>query len=226
MSDRPNLFPPTSKKFVPDPDSLEGRLLLSRTVSFADGTSFFFPTFARLPRTGGALIQSGTALTVGVGQRTSNTVNLTNGASGTGLVEWNSRAPHTVTGVQSILVQAARSGRDQITINLAAIDAFASAAGTTTSLALPKSHSHLLHALRPLRTSGTAVQTGTVLDINVTGRKINQLAIESWNFGHLVEPQWNGSGVHTFSDVSTIIIVIRNGTNDFVGLDNSVAKGP
>jgi hypothetical protein len=42
----------------------------------------------------------------------------------------------------------------------------------------------------------------------------------------MVQPQWNGSGVHTFTGVSTIIVVIRNGTNDFVGLDNAVAKGP
>jgi hypothetical protein len=174
------------------------------------------------------LIQSGTALTIGVGQRTSNTVNLTNGSAGTGLVEWNGRAPHSVTSVQSILVQAAPSRRDKITIDLGSSTALAtaSASSTTTDLASPRTHSHSLHALRLPRTSGTAVQTGTVLDINITSRKINQLAIESWNFGQKVQAEWNGSGLHTFAGVNTIIVVFRNGTSDFMALDNAVAKGP
>jgi hypothetical protein len=172
------------------------------------------------------LIQSGTALTVGVGQRSSNTVNITDGGSGAATVEWNGRAPHSVMAFQAILVQAATSRRDRITINLGSSTALATAGATTAATPTARTHSQVIHALRSPRTGPIAVQTGTVLDINVTARKINQLAIENWNFGHMVQAQWSGSGVHTFTDVSTIIVVIRNGTNDFLALDNAVVKGP
>ena len=119
MSARPSDQPPNSpRKFVPSVNPLESRLLLSRQVPFPDGTSFSFPTFVWLPRTGGALIQSGTALTVGVGQRTSNTVNIAQAGGGAAAVEWNGRPQHSITGVQAILVQAGNAAHDQIKINL------------------------------------------------------------------------------------------------------------
>jgi hypothetical protein len=227
MSDQPHPSRSSARKFSPDVDCLERRRLLSRTVSFPDGASFIFPTFLRLPRTGGALIQSGTALTVGVGQRTSNTVRIENSVAGTPSVEWNGRAPHLVAGFQAILVQAGRATSDRIRIDLGSMSAMAAAStsSTTTAMGSERAHSHVLHAFRTSRTGVVAIQTGTVLTINDTARKINQLAIESWNFGHMVQPQWNGSGVHTFTDVNTIIVVIRNGNRDFVALDNAVAKG-
>ena len=46
MSDQPSLQGPgPSRKFLPEVKPLESRLLLSRQVSFPDGTSFIFPTF-------------------------------------------------------------------------------------------------------------------------------------------------------------------------------------
>ena len=69
MSDQPSLQGPgPSRKFLPEVKPLESRLLLSRRVSFPDGTSFIFPTFTHLPRTGGVSEQSGTVLGIGVGQ--------------------------------------------------------------------------------------------------------------------------------------------------------------
>jgi hypothetical protein len=206
-------------------NSLESRLLLSRQVTFPDGSSFIFPLFMHLPRTGGALIQSGTALTLGVGQRTSNTVNITNQGSGAESVEWNGRAAHEVPAVQAILVQAAGSRHDQITINLVNSTAMA-VASAPTATGFAKAVSHPIHVLSRPRTGGTAVQTGSVLTITVTSRKINTVAVESWNHGQMVEAHWNGGVLQTFSGVDTIIVDIRNSTNDFVALDNAVAKGP
>ena len=52
MSDQPSpQGPGPSRKFLPEVKPLESRLLLSRQVSFPDGTSFIFPTFIHLPRT-------------------------------------------------------------------------------------------------------------------------------------------------------------------------------
>ena len=78
MSDQPSLQGPgPSRKFLPEVKPLESRLLLSRQVSFPDGTSFIFPTFIHLPRTGGVSEQSGTVLGIGVGQPMTNTVQVT-----------------------------------------------------------------------------------------------------------------------------------------------------
>ncbi len=217
-----------SRKFVPDMVALEGRLLLSRAVSFPDGTTFVFPIFPRLPRTGGALLQSGTALTVGVGQRTSNTVNVSNLGGQAVSVEWNGRPTHSVTNVQAILVQAAVSRRDQVLVDLGAATALATAgpSGVTTALGFARNVSHPVHALISPRTSPTAVQTGTVLTIRDTSPRITSLAISSVNSGQQVQVEWSGSGIRSFTGVSTIIVDIANGRRDFIALDNVVSKSP
>jgi hypothetical protein len=233
MSARPSDQAQDSKrKFAPSVNPLESRLLLSRQVPFPDGTSFSFPTFMRLPRTGGALIQSGKALTVGVGQRTSNTVNIAEEGGGAAAVEWNGLPQHSITGVQAVLVQAGTAAHDKIKINLTGSAAVAGAmsvpafeaSATAPGHASPASHA--VNAVRGPRTGGTAVQIGTVLTISVTARKINAVTIESWNSGQMVQAEWNGGDQHSFTGVSTIIVDVRNGSKDFVALDNVVAEGP
>jgi hypothetical protein len=216
----------TSRKLVPDVDGLENRFLLSRAVSFPNGASIIFPTFPRLPRTGGALLQSGTALTVGVGQHTSNTVHVSGLSGGTASVEWNGRAPHSLTGVEEILVQAASSGHDRITIELGSTTALATASVSEvpSAMAFAQDISHPVHAVRGNRTGPTAIQTGTVLKITDTSHKITELAVS--NFGQTVQLEWNGGTVPSFTGVSTIIVNITNGRKDFVAVDNAVAKGP
>jgi hypothetical protein len=201
-------------------DALENRFLLSHAVSFPGGSSFVFPIFRRLPRTGGALLQSGTALTVGVGQRTSNTVYLAGLRGGSASVEWNGRTPHSLTGVQAILVQAGRSGNDLITINVGSPIALAtaSASNTTSSSGFARDISHRVHSLRSLRTSPTAVQTGTVLTVTDNSRNVTELAIS--DYGQSVQLAWNGSTALSFTGVITIDVNIANGRKDFVALDN------
>jgi hypothetical protein len=206
-------------------DALEGRLLLSRAVFFPDGASFIFPTFRNLPRTGGVFVQSGTALSIGVGQRTSNTVHVSGLEGGMASVEWNGRAAHSLTGVQEILVQAARSGHDHIKINLGSTTALATASASdmTSAVGFAQAVSHPIRALRSPRTSPTAVQSGTVLTITDTSRKITELALS--NFDQRVQLEWNGSTDPSFTGVSTIIVNITNGRKDFVALHNAVATG-
>jgi hypothetical protein len=203
--------------------SLESRLLLSRQVGFPDGVSFIFPTFRSLPRTGGALIQSGTALTLGVGQRTSNTVNITDAGLAAQTVEWNGRAQHDVDNTHAFLVQARASRRDLITIDLGASPAFASpaASSTTTATGVPREQSYLLSALLRPRTGPTVVLSGSLLNITITSRKINEISISSSGAGQ-VEAQWKRGAAQMFTGVSTIIVDIRNGTPDFVALDNTI----
>ena len=110
--------PGPSRKFLPEVKPLEGRLLLSRQLSFPDGTSFIFPTFMRLPRTGGVSRQSGTILGIGVGQRTTNTVQVTDDGQGGIQAEWNGGPVHSFTGIRASIVQTGGSRHNQITFNL------------------------------------------------------------------------------------------------------------
>jgi hypothetical protein len=207
---------------------LESRLLLSQTVTFPDGSSFVFPTFVHLPRTGGTFLQSGTALTIGVGQRTSNTVNISEQGVGSATVEWNGLASHSVTVVQSILVQAGKSRHDQITINTGNPMALATAAApdVVPARVFAREVSHPVHAVLARRTGPTAVQTGTVLTVTVTSPKLTALEILSSNFGGQVQLESSGGAQPVFMGVNTINVDIRNGANDFVALDNVVTKSP
>ena len=100
MSDQPTLQGPgPSRKFLPEVKPLESRLLLSRQVSFPDGTSIIFPTFAHLPRTGGVSEQSGSVLSIGVGQPATNTVQVTDLGQGRIQAEWNGGPVHSFTGI-------------------------------------------------------------------------------------------------------------------------------
>jgi hypothetical protein len=224
--------PAASRKFVPDVNSLEGRLLLSQQVTFPGGASFIFPTFQRLPRTGGALLQSGTALTVGVGQPTTNTAHVGFDGIGGATVEWNGRAPHSITGVRAVLVQAGRAASDQITVHLTSATPFVAAANAPAAVTAASAASHPVHTLRlrGARTSGTAVQSGSVLTVTVTSPKINNVDINtlpaSSGSSPDVQVEWNGGSVHNFTGVDTIIVDIKNGRKDVVALDDAAATGP
>jgi hypothetical protein len=213
----------TAGRFVPSVNPLESRLLLSQQVFFPNGSQVIFPLFNRLPRTGGTAIQSGTALTVGVGQPTTNTAVFQGVGAGSISVEWNGRQPRSFTGVDATLLQIGRARRDQAIFQLTNPKTGGTAIATglleATPTASASSLSHPVNALRlRSRTSGTAVQSGSVLTITITAPKINTIEIASLNFGQTVQAEWNGGVVHNFSGVSTIIVDIRNGRNDLVGL--------
>ena len=61
--------------------------------------SFSLPS-SHLPRTGGVSVQNGTVLGIGVGQRTNNTVQVTDHGNGDFQAEWNGGPVRPFTGHQ------------------------------------------------------------------------------------------------------------------------------
>jgi len=225
MSDHLSQQAPTaSRKFLPNVNPLESRRLLSQLVFFPDRFSYSFPTFIHLPRTGGVSLQSGTTLTVGVGQRTTNKVLATLDGVGDAQAEWNGRAVHSFMGVQATLVQIGAASRDEVEFHLTNPRTGETGIAIGQFLATPassaKTVAHTVHPFRlKNRTSGTAVQSGSLLTISVTAPKINTVEISTLNFGQVVQAEWNGGAIHNVSGVSTIIVDIKNGRKDLVGLD-------
>jgi hypothetical protein len=200
---------------------LENRQLLSRTVTFPDGFSSELPIFRNLPRTGGVSVQTGAVLGIGVGQPTSNMVHVTDDGGGDFTAEWNGLASHSFGGVKSIVVEAPRARTNQIkfqlndTASIAAIAAIG--ANDPTDAAGASAGAHPLRIRS--RTSGSAVQSGSILTVTVTRSTTNSVEISNED-GASVEVEWNGGSVHSFTGVATIIVDTHKGRNDLVALDD------
>jgi hypothetical protein len=214
--------PGPSRKFLPEVKPLESRLLLSRQVGFPDGTSFSFPTFPRLPRTGGVSEQSGTVLGIGVGQPTSNTVQVTDEGHGGIQAQWNGGPVHSLTGIQATVIQAQRARSNQITFNLTSPRT--SPTAVAVGLHIPPDAALASEGGHPLRligrrTSGIAVQSGSVLTVTVNKRTTNTVEISNSD-GSAVAVEWNGGAVHSFTGVTTIVVDTQNARKDLVALDD------
>jgi hypothetical protein len=213
--------PGPSRKFLPEVKPLESRLLLSRQLTFPDGTSFSFPTFLRLPRTGGVFEQSGTVLDIGVGQPTRNTVQVTDEGQGRIQAEWNGGPVHSLTRVEATVIQTQRARSNQITFKLngrrTSPTAVAVGLHVPTNAALASDGGHPLGIMG--RTSGTAVQSGSVLTVTVDKSTTNTVEISNRG-GGAVEVEWNGGAVHSFKRVATIVVDTRNAKEDLVALDD------
>lgn len=213
-----------SRKFIPELKPLESRLLLSQSqrLSFPDGTSFVFPTFMHLPRTGGVSVQNGTVLGIGVGQRRNNAVQVTDHGNGDFQAEWNGGPVRPFTAVQSIVIEAQRARGNQITFNLTGLRTSGTAVAVGSQVPTEAvSASDVGHPLNVniRRTSGAAVQSGSMLAVTVNKPTTNILEISN-NGAGAVEVEWNGGAVHSFSGVATIVVDTRNATNNLVALDD------
>ena len=212
-----------SRKFVPELKPLESRLLLSRQVSFPDGTSFIFPTFPRLPRTGGVSEQSGTVLGIGVGQPTTNNVQVTDDGQGGVQAEWNGGPVHSFTGIRSSVIQTDRSRTNHITFNLASTRtgptavAVGSHVPTDAVLSTEGAHPEKIRLVEVRRTSGIGVQSGSVLTVTVDKRTTNTVEISDSGEG-AVAVEWNGGAVHSFAGIATIVVDTKNARTDLVAL--------
>jgi hypothetical protein len=217
MSDEPprqNTAP--SREFLPGVKPLEDRCLLS----FA-GSSGFSPLFHLLPRTGGVSAQSGSMLAIGVGQPTTNSVQLTDDGKGEIQAEWNGGPVHSFTTVATTVIQAERARTNQITLDLASprTGPAAIAVGSLATAAAATSHGgDPTPQIRVARTSGTAVQTGSLLTVTVTRPKTNLVQITNEG-GGAVQVEWNGGPVHSFSGVAEVVVDTRNARKDQVTLD-------
>jgi hypothetical protein len=226
MSDQLSLQGPgPSRRFLPEVKPLESRLLLSRQVSFPDGTSIIFPTFLRLPRTGGVSEQSGTVLGIGVGQRTTNTVQVTNDGQGGIQAEWNGGPVHSFTSIKATVIQVQRARRNQITFNLTSTRTSPTEVmvglqvPTDAALSSDGAPPQILRLTKAPRTSGTAVQSGSVLTVTVNKSTTNTVEISNSGEG-AVAVEWNGGAVHSFAGIATIVVDTRNARQDLVALDD------
>jgi hypothetical protein len=202
------------RKFAPDLNPLETRFLLS-ALTFPDGSTYTSPTFVRLPRTGGVSAQSGTLLSIGVGQRPGNMVNYTETGAGIVAAEWNGGPTHVFAGIGATIIQAERSRDDVIVFQV----------GSASPVAAESSgQTHPVHIQNARRTSGTAVQTGSLLTITVDRSTMNRVSISNYNHGAMVFAEWNGGAAHSFAGVSTIIVNVTNGTTDLVGLHDIILQ--
>ncbi len=224
MSDQLSLQGPGPvRKFHPEGKPLERRLLLSRQVSFPDGTSFIFPTCRHLPRTGGAAAQSGTTVGIGVGQPRTNTVQVTDDGQGGIQAEWNGGPVHSFTGVTSSVIQTERSRSNQITFNLTSARtgptnlAVGSLVPADAVLPSQGANPRKLGAPDVRRTSGIGVQSGSVLTVTVNKRTTNTVEISNSGAG-AVAVEWNGGAVHSFAGIATIVVDTKNAREDLVAL--------
>src|SRR5262249_11254563 len=71
--------------------------------------------------------------------------------------------------------------------------------------------------LRIARTSGHAVQTGSILTVTVNRPRTNIVQITNVGAGNVVVG-WNGGAAHSFTDVTTIIVDTHNARKDQVTL--------
>ena len=227
MSDRSSPQGSSSpKKFVPALNPLENRLVLSRTICFPDGHCFIFPDLT-LPRTGGISVQNGSVLSIGVGQPTRNTAQVTDDGKGDIQAQWNGGPVHSFAGVGTTVIQAQRARNNQITFHLTGPRTSPTAVAVGTHLSTDASSaSEGGHPLRRIaRTGGTAVQSGSILTVAVNKPKTNSVEISNNGAGK-VQVEWNGGAVHDFAGVETIVVDAKNGRKVVIGLnDSSLSSG-
>ena len=218
MSDQPShQGPGPSRKFIPDVNRLESRCLLSGRNP-RGGTTGGDDLPRLLPRTGGVFVQTGSELGIGVGQPTTNTVRVTDDHAGNVQAQWNGGPNHLLTGVTTTFIEAERARHDQITFNLTAprTSPTAVAVGSLGPMgAVPESWDG--HPLTVRRTSGTAVQSGSVLTVMVNRPKSNVVQLTNAGGGN-VQVEWNGGMSHSFTGVATIVVDTLRATKDQVTL--------
>jgi hypothetical protein len=226
MIDKPNTERhAASRDFIPEVKPLESRFLLSRSqaVSFPDGFSSELPIFRQLPRTGGAVVQTGSVLGIGVGQPKTNTAQVTDDGGGYFTAEWNGGPVHTLTGIKSAIVEGQRARTNQITFQLndPASVAVMAVTGAHDSTDAARASAEP----RPLgmrnRTSGAAFQSGSVLTVTVDRPTTNTVVISKIDDGGAVEVEWNGGAVHSFTGVDKIVVDTRKARNNVVAIDDA-----
>jgi hypothetical protein len=202
---------------------LEDRVLLSSLSSAHRERVLVFPfplpSPNRLPRTGGIFVQNGTVLDIGVGQPTTNTVQVTDDHAGHVQAEWNGGPVHSLTGVATIVVQAEWARHNQITFNLTGPTALAVVSHTPTAAA-PAHEEGSPVRIKSGRTSGTAVQSGSVLTVTVNRPASNVVQLTNNGAGN-VQAEWNGGTVHSFTGVATLFVDTQNAKKDEVILTDS-----
>jgi hypothetical protein len=158
---------------------------------------------------------------IGVGQPRSNTVQITDDGAGDIQAEWNGGPVHTFSAVTTTVIQAERARVNELTIHLTSsrTGPTAMAAGSLVATdAATVGRGQLSELLRHSRTSGQAIQSGSLLTVTVN-RPITDLVQVNNQGGGAVQVEWNGGAGHSFSGVDTIVVDTKNATRDQVTLD-------
>jgi hypothetical protein len=160
-------------------------------------------------------------VSIGVGQSTTNTVQVTDDGQGHIQADWNRGPVHSLTGIQATVIQAQRATSNRITFKLTSPRTGPTAVAVglqvraDTDLANEGGHPLIIGK----RTSGIAVQSGSVLTVTVNKPTKNTVAISNIG-GSAVEVEWNGGAIHSFTGVATIVVDTRRGRTDLVALDD------
>ena len=189
------------REFVASVTSLEGRQLLSAVSHFT--------AIERLaPERAGTAVQTSPDLTVAVNSPVTNTIHVNNTGAGKIAVEWNGGPFHSFAGVTEILVHAENARNDRITFNLGSDSSSASeiavCARTPVDTARPVAGDRRFAPIDVIR-AGVAVQSGTKLTVTVKRPTSNSVAITDQGSGR-IDVQWNGSSLHTFQGVETVVV--------------------
>jgi hypothetical protein len=70
------------------------------------------------------------------------------------------------------------------------------------------------------RTSGVAVQSGSVLTVTVSAPRNNSVELSNEGAGAVLV-EWNGGAVHSFTGVATIVVDTQNAKKDLVALHDT-----
>jgi hypothetical protein len=81
------------------------------------GRSGHASDIVRVHRTSGLAVESGSLLTVTVDRPKTNLVQITNESAGNVQVEWNGGPAHSFSGVETVVVDTTKAGKDQVTLN-------------------------------------------------------------------------------------------------------------
>jgi hypothetical protein len=161
-------------------------------------------------------------LGIGVGQPTTNIVQVTDEGLESIQAKWNGGPVHSLTGIQATVVQTQRSRNNQITftLNSSRTGPTAVAVGlqVPTKAVLANEDGPPLRALRS-RTSGSAVQSGSVLTVTVIKRTTNTVEISN-SGGGAVAVEWNGGSAHSFTGIATIVVDTEHARKNLVALDD------
>jgi hypothetical protein len=190
-------------------NQLENRFLLSGSDP-RGGTTGGDDLPRLLPRTGGVFVQTGSELGIGVGQPTTNTVLVTDDRAGHVQAQWNGGPLHSLTGVTTTFIEAERARFDQVVFTLTSSRTGPTAAAVGTHVTM----------LSRTRTSGIAVQTGSVLTVIVDRPKFNVVQVVNEGAGN-VQVEWNGGIVHSYAGVKSIIVDAINARKDDIILTDS-----
>jgi hypothetical protein len=167
-------------------------------------------------------------LAIGVGQPRSNTVQVTDDASGHIQADWNKGPVHTFSAITTTVIQAERARVNELTIHLTSSRTGPASAMVgslvPTDAAIPggdQSRNLARHA----RTSGNAVLSGSLLTVTVNRPNVDVVQINNEG-GGAVQVEWNGGSAHSFSGVETIVVHTKNAREDQVTLDDPGVQTP